>query len=873
MSRLKECLENKNGNYIFPFFWQNGADEDTIRTELEKIWKSNVKAFCIEARPHPDFGGAKWWHDLDVIMEYAREHDMKVWLLDDDRFPTGHANKIFSDGNHPLSVRFLTIHNTDVKGPQEHAHMLVDSILTQDDKLIGIIACKRKSESTEDLDLNSAIDLTEQQQYGWLNTKIPDGLWRILVLYTTRNGNGKLDYFNILDADSVNLLLKQVYVPHYQHYYADYGKTFLGFFSDEPEFSNLPGYRFQAKIGNDMPFMPWSEELGEKLKRRWEEKYLPNLTALFHEVGKRTAHIRYEYMDEVTKQLKTAFSDQIAEWCRGHGVSHIGHIVEDDNVHGRLGCSTGHYYRSLSGMRMAGIDVVTQQIMPGMDQIYHQWVASNRDGEFFHYGLGKMGSSLAHIDPNKHGDALCEIFGAYGWQEGIGLMKWLADHMFSRGINHFVPHAFSMKPYPDPDCPPHFYAHGNQMQYEHFGVLMQYMNRVSHLFSEGTYPAEIAVLYHADAEWAGEAMLFQKPVRKMLENQLDCDVIPSDMLSDTNPYEAVINNGISCQNTVYRILIIPYCKYLPGKTAEFIVKHKNSIKILFIDHHPSEICEENMDEKKLVAELREVEIVSLDNLADRVRELIAPLVTVRGQQNRLRTYPYIGQDHQLYLFCFNEDTENIIEDEIAVRVHGEEKILCQYDSIHNQCWEEPLLKEKDKIKFKIKLQPGESQIYVIREKANANDVKGKPQYITMSQQKFIWKISYQWQGKTEWEELPVEDEDLPDLTEWAEKTKFNGILRYTTEIQNIEKESEALVVLKNQVDCADFFINGECQDRICGTPGKGRIHLYPGNNTLEIRLPLTPVFNRGDCWSSLTVLPSIGLLKKPEIAIEEKISE
>ncbi len=67
-------------------------------------------------------------------------------------------------------------------------------------------------------------------------------------------------------------------------------------------------------------------------------------------------------------------------------------------------------------------------------------------------------------------------------REGIGLMKWLTDHMLSRGINHFVPHSFSMKPFPDPDCPPHFYAHGNHPQYEHFGVLMKYMNRLSHLF-------------------------------------------------------------------------------------------------------------------------------------------------------------------------------------------------------------------------------------------------------------------------------------------------------------------------------------------------------------------------------------------------------
>ncbi len=83
-----------------------------------------------------------------------------------------------------------------------------------------------------------------------------------LVFYTTRHGNGKLDYFNIVDSDSVKILLDQVYEPHYEHYGKDFGETFKDFFSDEPEFSNLPEYNFQARLGEDMPysveFKKWS---------------------------------------------------------------------------------------------------------------------------------------------------------------------------------------------------------------------------------------------------------------------------------------------------------------------------------------------------------------------------------------------------------------------------------------------------------------------------------------------------------------------------------------------------------------------------------------------------------------------------------------
>ena len=101
---------------------------------------------------------------------------------------------------------------------------------------------------------------------------------------------------------------------------------------------------------------------------------------------------------------------------------------------------------------------------------------------------------------------MCEIFGAYGWGEGVRLEKYLLDHFMVRGINHFVPHAFSGKEYPDPDCPPHFYAHGNNPQYRHFGALMAYGNRVLELINGGHHVAPVAILYHGESDWMGAAM-------------------------------------------------------------------------------------------------------------------------------------------------------------------------------------------------------------------------------------------------------------------------------------------------------------------------------------------------------------------------------
>lgn len=857
-------------NAVFPFFWQYGGSAEEIQKELEKIYESHLRAFCVESRPHPDYCGPGWWRDMDLIMEFARERNMEVWVLDDDRFPTGHANKAFSDGKNQLSARFLAVHNTDVIGPKEEGYMLVKSLLAEDDEMVGVMAFQRKDKESSELLPDTGIDVTGCVKDGWLSVKVPKGLWRILVFYSTRHGNGKLDYFNICDSSSVKVLLDRVYEPHYERYREDFGKTFRGFFSDEPEFSNLPGYRFQAKLGEDMPFIPWSGELKERLRKRWGEKFLRKLAGLWYDLGEHTPHIRYEYMDETTKQLAFSFSGQIGDWCKAHGVSHIGHVVEDDNSHGRLGCSTGHYFRSLIDMRMAGIDVVTLQIMPGMDQAEHQWVASSRDGEFFHYGLAKLGSSLAHIDEKKKGDALCEIFGAFGWQEGVGLMKWLADHMLSRGVNHFVPHAFSMKPYPDPDCPPHFYAHGNHPQFEHFGRLMEYLNRAANLFQGGRYPAETAVLYHADGEWAGKAMLFQKPVRAMLEHQMDCDVIPADLLEKKNPYGARFQDGIRVAGVSYRVLVIPGCEYLPLAAARFALENEAGVKTLFVGQRPIGICEETDQQEDYKKRFEEVELVSLEKLAGRIEELIPPLVKLANPMPKLRTYPY-WKGETLLIFCFNESIEDCVEEELEVCYGGEDFEVFRYDAMENRSFCLPYRYEDGKTGIRLYLEPGEAAILKVQ-KAEEGSLKswtyrkGKGRRLAGT-----WEIWVQDVKEPSWKKLwgsekadDACENGFPNMTKWVIGNQFCGTLSYRSRITVEEGGTRGAVHIPGWNDCADVFVDGIRRSRLVGTPMYAELSLEEGTHEIDIRLPLTPVFRDGDNWSSLTVLSPIGLTEPPE---------
>ena len=70
--RLVQVLENHPDPYILPFFWQHGEDAALLREGVQRIRESGIGAVCIESRPHPDFLGEKWWHDLDTILDEAK---------------------------------------------------------------------------------------------------------------------------------------------------------------------------------------------------------------------------------------------------------------------------------------------------------------------------------------------------------------------------------------------------------------------------------------------------------------------------------------------------------------------------------------------------------------------------------------------------------------------------------------------------------------------------------------------------------------------------------------------------------------------------------------------------------------------------------
>ena len=816
---LLECLQNKKTDYIFPFLWLHGESHERLREEILAIKKSGCNSFCAESRPYPFFAEDKWWEDFGFILKTAKELDLRVWLLDDKIFPSGRANYAIEKKHPELMKLLLHFNYVDVLGPKKDIALICHSYLEEGDNLRAVIAYKRTGNGFDCT--GDPIDLTDSYEDGLVHFDLPEGMWRVFFLVESRRPQTEHPYhIDMLNPESTELMITEIYQPNYDHFSEYFGNTFRGFFSDEAGFLNHTGSYFN-KLGTEMP-LPWRTDLpkilAEKLSKTESEiiSLLPKLWINAEDI----ADLRVAYMDTVSALFAENFTKKLGDWCREHSVEYIGHTIEDMGSCSRLGHSAGHYFRCLDAQDMAGIEVVLHEIMPGQNDMPHTAMLYNNvaDPTFFVYTLAKLGASHSHINPNMKNRAMCEIFGAYGYAEGTPFMKRLADHMLSNGINRFVPHAFSPK-YPDLDCPPHFYSEGKYPQFEEFGLLIRYMQRVALLFEGSVHQAEALLYYNAECEWSGDnATPYPEIAKKLTQSQVDFDFVSEDYLC-----RAEVKNGkIVLNREEYKTLILPGCNYLTARMKTQLNRLINDgAKVVFIGFAPEEF-------KSLV--------VDFPNF----RKFLAT------DCPHLRCYHAKREDKDI--FMFKNDGETPINTTV---IPLDSKSITVYDA-----WKNKLYRKKNN---NLTLAEGESIIWILGEENSDLPEYRHPYNLDFCDADLLWDISIR----------SVNDDDFTlyktasapfNLTAKGGLTRFSGKIRYVTETEipkgyttlDLGFVGETATLTVNGIDCGTLVSAPYAFDI------KGKLN--DGKNKIEVTVTNNPAYYERDHFSSMMQLPPSGIL-------------
>ena len=841
---LKECLENKqNRDNIFPFLWMREESKEEIVEEIDAIYNDGCREFCCESRPYEHFCGAGWWDDFAFILEYAKKKGMRVWLLDDKHFPTGYANGYIHA--HPeLRPKTLRYEYRDFCGPCEGSSLAVPPLEDDDDETVIAVSAWKKGDGFFSLK-GKPIDLTDKCHDGIIEWSVPEGFYRVYyIIESKRSLERRKGYIDMLRKESCEAMLKAVYEPHYEHFKEYFGNTFRGFFSDEPSFRNDSG-SYLHTVGTDGIVMPYREDLpsiiGEKLGVSAREVSL-YLGALWHDFPGIGNTIRCEYMETITKLYRDNFSDMLGNWCRERNVMYIGHVIEDMNAHQRLGFGGGHFFRALHGQDMSGIDIVLKQLMPyNLDTMHSAPICAHRaDPAFFQHTLPKLGASLSHICPEMKNRAMCEVFGAFGWAEGVGYMKYIADLMLSSGINQFVPHAYSM-PYPDPSCPPYFHSKGMNPQEEAFGQLIEYMQKTAHMLSGGIHKADVAVFYNAQAEWTGgKNNTLDKVCAALRFGHIDFDIIPEDVLKNAKVQEGRLH----INEETYNALVVPYSEVLPDDICETLqMLEEKGLTVVYENKLPKK----SVTGKKFVSESINV---PTKKMAEYLKEKGFFHVEADDTCRGLRIYRTDKKDGTVYSL-FNEGKPLI--DSYIYFENTENPLF--YD-VWNNTVSKPEIRDG---KVRVKLYPGQALIMLCDENTDV------PLYCYDSECKN--EIAPEWT-------VSLKASKAKDFTVYEKTTKlqrfntkdrellFCGNIRYeaTVNFEGDEKYLDLGVV----GEIAELTLNGKQLGTKVASPYRFGIAeaVRKGENKIVVDVINSPAYREKDVdwFSSYTELSPSGML-------------
>ena len=439
---------------------------------------------------------------------------------------------------------------------------------------------------------------------------------------------------------------------------------------------------------------------------------------------------------------------------------------------------------------------------------------------------------------------MCEIFGAFGWAEGLPYMKKLTDSMLIGGINHFVPHAFSPKE-EDPDCPPHFYNGGKNIQYPLFKNLMDYMGRCSHMLFGGTHHADVAVFYNAEGEWTGgKNQLFHGICQTLTQHLIDFDILPFDALQNAK----VENNKLVIGQESYGALILSESEILPYDRLErFAALSDAGLPILFTDSLPCRSAEQK-DISQLLPKFRSVPFSALPA---HLRECGLCHIDGTGEGlTYLRFYHLSKENTHIYAFS-NEAIYGNVDADISLPHQGPCLIY--------EPWDNRLYKGEatDGI-FHLRLEKANMLFLIFGEEVPAD----LPEF-THECHRIPLPLSFEIAVKEEEDtdfRVIAQESPLFDLSAPDRMPHFSGKIRYRARFT--AKDGYSVLDLGDVGEVAEVWLNGQHVGARIDAPYKFDLRpaLLPDGNRLEIVVTSNLGHRRRDRFSAFIPIPPSGLI-------------
>ena len=430
--------------------WNNRVTTAQIEEQLKDFQDKGIGGVFIHPRPGliTPYLSEEWFSLCRHAVETARDLGMKVWIYDENSYPSGFAGGHVPD-QMPDSVRKSLV--------MEKADRLPETFERE-----PFCVLKRTAEGFIDITSspqNADPDAGEFYIFGF--GEQPRSPWY-----------GGFAYVDIMRRDVTEKFLAITLDAYKKVIGEEFGKTVPGVFQDE------------AHIGPAVrSALSYTPALFETFQTMWGYDLKLHLPSLIEEIGD-WRKVRHNYYATLNHLFIEGWSKPYSEYCEANDLDFTGHYWEHDWPRPRL--------------VQDNMAVSAYAHMPGVDILMNDW-QMGPGAQFGNARSVKEIRSVANQLGRKR--TLSETYGAGGWEMTFFDQKRIGDWEYVLGVNFLNQHLsyMTIKGARKRDHPLSFSTHAPWWQA--YGVLGHYFGRLSVALSSGEQRNAILVLEPTTTAW------------------------------------------------------------------------------------------------------------------------------------------------------------------------------------------------------------------------------------------------------------------------------------------------------------------------------------------------------------------------------------
>lgn len=583
-----------------------------------------------------------WFDCVRACVDEAEKLNMRAWLYDEDRWPSGAAGGLVT------------------KNPAYRMRSLVMETANEPIRLDSTVAGIWKG-IIQEANVKNLVRISPQK-LGL--TKLQKDEVFIVFRYQVQSPsewyNGKT-YLDTLNPEAVKAFINVTHEAYRKQLGKKLGYSVPGIFTDEPNYGNLFRWSKGGKYS-----IPWTDKLPNVFRKRYGYDIIEHLPEIFLEIeGQEISQVRYHYIDCITHMFVTAFAKQVGEWCDRNNMLFTGHVLGEETMSSQSSV-VGSAMRFYEYMQAPGIDILTEH---------------NRE-----YDTAKQVSSVAHQFGRNW--RLSETYGCTGWDFSFEGHKAVSDWQVALGINLRCQHLawYTMEGQAKRDYPASIFYQSPWC--ELYSKVEDYFARVHHIMSQGKEVRDLLVIHPIESMWTLMNINWRKnPAVRELETvhircrdfllsaHLDFDYGDEDILARHGKIVGNSKPMLKVGEAQYKVVFVPPVRTIRSSTIKLLsqFRAKGGIVVFlgedirFVDAVSSNSAIKLANKCLRVHELNQELVDVLSKYCRRVS-----IIDAEGQEIPSALYLLREDDTAFYLFVCNtghkpEEIKAKIYDETMVR--------------------------------------------------------------------------------------------------------------------------------------------------------------------------------------------------------------